>query len=75
MADEADRAQANVDAFLAGALERVQHGLRTPGLGYVFLDGLAHCRECDKPVPMARVKAVPNSGLCVRCQEEAERCG
>ena len=73
MSDVADDAQAREAQFLAAALERARQGVQTPGLGYLMLDGLAHCRECEEPVPMARVQAAPDSGLCVACQREKER--
>ena len=31
--------------------------------------GLAHCEECDAPIPEARRKAVPGVKLCVSCQQ------
>jgi DnaK suppressor protein len=30
------------------------------------------CSHCDEPIPFARLKIVPDSGLCVRCAEEAQ---
>jgi DnaK suppressor protein len=31
------------------------------------------CQECDEPIPLARLKAIPTATLCVRCQSAAER--
>ena len=42
------------------ALKRVQDG--TYGL----------CSECDKPIPMARLKAIPYVETCLKCQEKIE---
>jgi phage/conjugal plasmid C-4 type zinc finger TraR family protein len=37
--------------------------------------GLAHCEECDAPIPEARRKAVPGVKLCVPCQARDEEDG
>ncbi len=31
------------------------------------------CRNCEEPIPEARLEAVPWASLCVRCQDESER--
>lgn len=36
-------------------------------------ESLAHCEECDEPIPEARRQALPGVRLCVRCQEERDR--
>lgn len=32
-----------------------------------------YCDECERMIPVARLMAVPDATLCVRCQEKAER--
>ncbi len=31
------------------------------------------CLECNKPIPMSRLKAVPYASLCIRCQRAKEQ--
>lgn len=70
MPDEADRAQAHVDVFLAGAIHRAH---QPAGRGPDMSDGTARCRECGEEIPARRLAATPDAELCVGCQEEAER--
>lgn len=44
-----------------------------PGPGPIFIDGVAHCAECEAVIPEARLKALPGVGLCRSCQEEREQ--
>ncbi|MCA9229426.1 MAG: TraR/DksA family transcriptional regulator [Planctomycetales bacterium] len=45
------------------ALERIREGL----------DGI--CAGCNKPIPAARLQALPYATLCIRCQRLEERHG
>ncbi len=36
-------------------------------------ESLAHCEECDAPIPEARRQAVPGVRLCVACQSAHDR--
>ncbi len=72
MADEADRAQAQVDAFLAGALAAAH---QPAGRGPDMSDGTPRCWECGEEIPARRLAARPDAELCVTCQEEAEGGG
>ncbi len=31
------------------------------------------CSECDKPIPSARLKAIPYTETCLKCQEDLEK--
>ena len=31
------------------------------------------CQQCDKPINMSRLKAVPYTSLCIRCQRAKEQ--
>ena len=31
------------------------------------------CLECNKPIPMSRLKAVPYASMCIRCQRAKEQ--
>lgn len=46
---------------LATALSRLRDG------------SYGRCDECGKPIPPARLQALPGVATCVRCQEEVER--
>lgn len=69
MADEADRAQVQVDAFLAASLANVR---AIPGPSPEIVDGVACCAECGEPIPPARLAKVPKATRCTKCQEEKE---
>ncbi len=68
MADEADRAQAQVDAFTAQAIAAATRPYSGPAPD--IIDGVACCAECGRPIPPARLAALPGVGLCVECAEE-----
>ena len=53
--------QDQIDATVKDAIERARSQLRSG-------PGLAHCEECDAPIPEARRRAVPGVRLCVACQ-------
>lgn len=58
MADEADRAQAQVDAFIADSLARAK---TAPGPAPDIIDGVACCAECGEPIPAVRIPTLPTS--------------
>lgn len=35
--------------------------------------GYGICSDCDKPIPQARLRAVPEATRCVHCQHEREQ--
>jgi DnaK suppressor protein len=43
-------------------LERALKMIELPGFGL--------CRECEEPIPLARLMVVPESDMCVDCAEE-----
>jgi DnaK suppressor protein len=45
-----------------GKLERALKMLDKPGFGI--------CRECEEPIPLARLLVMPESDMCVECAEE-----
>jgi phage/conjugal plasmid C-4 type zinc finger TraR family protein len=69
MADPADMAQVNVDAFLADSLARAH---RPRGRGPDMSDGTPRCRDCGEEIPAARLAKVPDAERCVSCQSERE---
>ncbi len=32
------------------------------------------CDRCEKPIPTARLQALPHATRCIKCQREEERC-
>lgn len=54
--------QDQIDATVKDAIKRVRSRMRQG-------PSLAHCEECDAPIPEARRNAVPGVRLCVACQE------
>lgn len=67
--DEVDISQRAEALYLAEALA-ARDVSDSPGP--VLIDGLACCRECEQPIPLARLAAVPGCGLCVTCQTQAD---
>ena len=47
-----------------------------PGLGTseanLVIEGVGCCLECEEPISLARLEAVPCCVRCAECQEEAE---
>ena len=60
--------QDQIDATVKDGIERARRALpKGPSL--------TRCEECEKPIPLARQKAVPGVRLCVTCQEAADAEG
>lgn len=72
MPDEADLAQTEQDKALAAALSLVAHRAREAGPGPEWIDGRPYCIDCGDEIPLARLRAVPGTGRCVKCQEAEE---
>ncbi|MCP4120015.1 MAG: conjugal transfer protein TraR [Desulfobacteraceae bacterium] len=47
--------------FTLSKLERALARIDTPDFGL--------CRECEEPIPFARLMILPEASLCVRCAE------
>ncbi len=45
------------------ALQRINEG------------GYGDCAECEKPIPLARLQALPYATMCIGCQVELEKSG
>jgi phage/conjugal plasmid C-4 type zinc finger protein, traR family len=63
--DEADRAEALIEATTANALARIQAAQQQAGQ--------ADCADCGEPIPAARRVANPAAIRCIDCQEIYER--
>jgi phage/conjugal plasmid C-4 type zinc finger TraR family protein len=70
MADFADMAdgfaEQAVQARAAEVLAKAQ-AQRDADPGPVWIEGRPCCRECEEPIPLARLQAVPGTGLCREC--------
>ena len=69
MADPADLAHVQEEAFRADALARAR---RPRGRGPDMSDDTPRCWECGEEIPAARLVRVPDAERCVDCQAEAE---
>ncbi|HPF73035.1 MAG TPA: DksA/TraR family C4-type zinc finger protein [Xanthomonadaceae bacterium] len=58
--------QDQIDATVKDAIKRALSHLKQG-------PGLAHCEECDAPIPEARRRAVPGVRLCINCQEAVDQ--
>ena len=58
--------QDQIDATIDDAVNRARSQLPRG-------KSLAHCEECDVPIPKARREAIPGVRLCVNCQEEHDK--
>lgn len=54
--------QDQIEASIADELARMRATRAPQG------ESLAHCAECDEPIPEARRKALPGVKLCIECQ-------
>ena len=70
MPDICDDAQ-RVEAFVIQSALAAAQAVRGPQA--VVIDGVVCCAECEEPIPLARLKALPGVGLCVACAEERDR--
>ena len=72
MADLADIAQEDDELNISGA---IMNALRPPAgseLMPVWENGVPYCRVCGDVIPAARIKALPETGLCVDCANLAQ---
>lgn len=63
--DEADRAEALIEATTANALARIQAAQQQAGQ--------TDCADCGEPIPAARRAANPAAIRCLECQQHYER--
>jgi phage/conjugal plasmid C-4 type zinc finger TraR family protein len=69
MPDFADEAQLQQERNLAAAIAAARPPHQDP---QVVEDGVVVCMECDVPIPLARLTAIPDACRCARCQGEYE---
>ena len=59
-------------AINEAALREAQNTLAKLEWALKIIDqpGFGMCRECEKPIPVARLMIMPESDMCVQCAEE-----
>lgn len=65
--DELDSQLAAVESRELAAMDAALDRIRD---GYFGI-----CEACEKPIPTARLQALPYATLCIKCQRETERLG
>lgn len=70
MADEADIANDNIQAFTDRAL--AAHGAVNEDPQRIIC-GVVYCVDCDDPIEYARLESKPDACRCVLCQEDFEK--
>lgn len=65
--DELDSQLATVESRELAAIDEALKRIRDGQYGL--------CDGCDKPIPAARLQALPYTTLCIRCQRDEERIG
>ncbi len=67
-----DTAQDEVTSQIAevesGELHRIDEALERIQTGQY-----GECNDCGKPIPLARLEALPYATLCIKCQTKAEQ--
>lgn len=67
--DAADEGQLAETLYRAAALAAVG---KAPAAAQVVEGGRVVCADCGRPIPAARLAALPGAVRCRECQEEAE---
>jgi len=67
--DDADYAQAKQEMYLDIALREHRSGYTDDPL---IVDGRRRCVDCERIIPQARLKVVPQAVRCIGCQTKKE---
>ena len=74
MADDADRAQKEIDRLQEDALARLRVRAIEGERAAALLRGVpSHCVDCGDEIDPARREAMPSAVRCLPCQSDAER--
>jgi DnaK suppressor protein len=65
--DEISSQLAEVESRELALIERALETMREGNYGI--------CEGCEKPIPLARLQALPYATTCIECQREAEKSG
>lgn len=69
-----DTSQDEINSQLAEVESRELEMIQT-ALERMEAGTYGQCEACDKPIPMARLNALPYATLCIECQREEEEYG
>lgn len=69
--DTIDRA--NNQAAFATDLALINHFAEVEQLPQRVVDAVVLCRDCENPIPLARLAALPDCFRCIGCQEVHEK--
>ncbi len=70
---EDDQAQITHDEFVSlhlNSIEQAELRLVEEALDRLRLGGYGSCVNCEEPIPVKRLRAIPWARYCVRCQEK-----
>ena len=63
----------NADRLIQQHLEASIEAIKVDdGLSPVYIDGVACCVDCESPIPLVRLQALPHCCRCIDCQEAYE---
>lgn len=71
--DVADRADSENEHFVINALYNHHKQREQTNHHASSEDKVRYCVDCGKPIPAARLKAVPEAIRCVECQQILEK--
>ncbi len=69
-----DAAHEEVTSQMA-EVESRELALIEEALGRISTGGYGICEDCEKPIPLARLQALPYATMCIKCQINAEKKG
>ncbi len=69
-----DSAHEEVTSQMA-EVESRELGLIEEALNRVSQGNYGNCEECEKPIPLARLEALPYATHCIKCQVQVEKAG
>jgi DnaK suppressor protein len=72
---EEEAQEENISRLLAGLDERGKEELEAidRALTRIETGEYGRCEDCDDPIPLERLEALPTTTTCVQCSEERER--
>jgi len=65
--EEVTSQMAEVESRELGLIEEALHRVSEGNYG--------NCEECEKPIPLARLEALPYATHCIKCQVQVEKSG
>jgi len=68
----ADSARTEVSMVIAAAARRALDDIEA-ALDRIAGGTFGYCEDCDDPIPLDRILALPQAGMCMKCQRRAER--